>query len=263
MTDQSRPDPTRSGATGSSASGPTHSTSGSAQSGNPPPAAPDDRRGNSGDRRDEAMDRRDDGSETAVAQPVTENPTDVRERRLDEERALEARRREEFGGLNLGADFFGWLVAVAVTLLLTGIIGAILTGVNSSVSITQDAAERSAGTIGIASAILLLVVLMIGYYFGGYVAGRMSRFDGGRQGLGVWLIGLVVTALVVVIGLIFGNEYDVFRRVDLPSLPIPTDTATIGGLITLAAVVLGTLLAAMVGGKAGQRYHRKVDRVVV
>lgn len=236
MTDQSRPDPARPGSTGP---GGTQPTTGS-------PAGP-----SSG------------SSRTRAGRPVDEDPSAVREHRLDEERALEARRREEFGGLNLGADFFGWLVAIAVTVLLTGIIGAILAGVNSSVSITQDDAERSAGTIGIATAILLLVVLMIGYYFGGYVAGRMSRFDGGRQGLGVWLIGLVVTAIVVVVGLIFGNEYDVFRRIDLPSLPVPTDAATVGGLITLAAVVLGTLLAAMVGGKAGQRYHRKVDRVVV
>ncbi|MEJ7690695.1 MAG: hypothetical protein WKF76_09855 [Nocardioidaceae bacterium] len=47
----------------------------------------------------------------------------------------------------------------------------------------------------------------------------------------------------------------------MPSIPIPTDTATWGGIITLAAVLLGTLLAAVVGGKVGQRYHTKVDRV--
>ncbi len=33
-----------------------------------------------------------------------------------------------------------------------------------------------------------------------------------------------------------------------------------GGLITLIVVVLDTLLAAILGGKAGERYHRKVDR---
>ena len=30
-------------------------------------------------------------------------------------------------------------------------------------------------------------------YGGGYVAGRMARFDGGRQGFRVWLLGLLVT----------------------------------------------------------------------
>jgi hypothetical protein len=35
---------------------------------------------------------------------------------------------------------------------------------------------------------------------------------------------------------------------------------TTGALITLGLVVLGTLIAAIAGGKVGQRYHRKVDR---
>ena len=38
---------------------------------------------------------------------------------------------EKFGGMNLGAGFFGWLVAIAMTILLIGIVGAILTAVGS------------------------------------------------------------------------------------------------------------------------------------
>ncbi|MEJ7744149.1 MAG: hypothetical protein WKF73_17350 [Nocardioidaceae bacterium] len=176
-------------------------------------------------------------------------------------RSNEEERREQFGGFNLGADFFGWLVAVAMTVLLAGIVGAIAAAVGSTVEINRSEAERQAGTFGVATAITLLVVLMLAYYAGGYVAGRMSRFDGGRQGVGVWLFGLVVTLLVLGVGAVFGSEYNIFDRVNLPSMPIPTDTATWGGIITLAAVLLGTLLAAFLGGKMGQRYHSKVDRV--
>lgn len=183
------------------------------------------------------------------------------ERESESARLTEAKRREEFGGFNVGADFFGWLVAVAMTILLAGIVGAIAAAVGSSLEVSRTDAERQAGSFGLATAIALLVVLMLAYYAGGYVAGRMSRFDGGRQGLGVWLIGLVVTLLVVGIGLLFGNEYNVFDRVNLPSMPIPTDTATQGGIITLAAIIFGTLLAAFVGGKVGQRYHSKIDRI--
>ncbi len=182
--------------------------------------------------------------------------------RTDErEDRLEAARRDEFGGVNWGAAFFGWLVAIALSILLTGIFGAIAAGIGSSTSVTQTQAERSAGTIATATAIALLVILMIGYFAGGYVAGRMSRFDGGRQGAAVWVVGLIITIIVVVIGLIFGDQYDIFARVDLPSLPIPTDQATAGGLITLAAVILTTLLTAYLGGKAGQHYHAKIDRI--
>jgi len=167
---------------------------------------------------------------------------------------------ERYGGFTFAAAFYGWLVAVALAVLLAGIVGAGATGAGYTLSITQSEAEQQAGTIGLASAIALLVIMLIAYFAGGYVAGRMSRFDGGRQGLGVWLLGLLVTILVAVLGAVFGTQYDIFQRVNLPSLPIPTNTLTVGGVITLVAVVIGTLMAAMVGGKAGQRYHTKIDR---
>ena len=169
--------------------------------------------------------------------------------------------KDKFGGLNWGASFFGWLVAIAMTILLTSIIGAIVTAVGSTQNVTQTQAERQAGTIGITAGIVLLVVLALAYYTGGYVAGRMSRFDGGKQGLGVWIIGLVVTLLVIGLGAVFGNEYNLFDRVNLPRLPISTDQLSWGGIITAVAVLVLTLLAAMLGGKVGHRYHDKVDRV--
>jgi hypothetical protein len=43
-------------------------------------------------------------------------------------------------------------------------------------------------------------------------------------------------------------------------VPLADDTLTAGGVILAAAVVLGTLLAALAGGKLGLRYHHKVDR---
>ena len=170
-------------------------------------------------------------------------------------------RREEFGGFNVGADFFGWLVAVALTVLFTSIVGAVAAAVGQSLNVDRTDAQRDANSFGLATAIALLVILMLAYYAGGYVAGRMSRFDGGRQGVGVWLIGLLITLIAVGLGVLFGNQYNILDRVDLPSIPIPDNTLTSGGLITLAAVLVGTLLAAFAGGKVGQRYHTKIDRV--
>lgn len=168
--------------------------------------------------------------------------------------------RDRFGGTNAGAAFFGWLVAVAMAILLSGVVGAVAAAVGSSVSLTQNEAESEAGTIGLVAAAILAVVLLVAYYTGGYVAGRMSRFDGARQGLAVWLVGLLVTALAVGIGLLFGREYNILDRVSLPNIPIPTEQLSTGGIITAVVVVLGTLLAAMAGGKVGHRYHDKVDR---
>jgi heme/copper-type cytochrome/quinol oxidase subunit 1 len=119
--------------------------------------------------------------------------------------------------------------------------------------------DEQAGTIGIVSGALLLVVLAIAYYNGGYVAGRLARFDGGRQGFGVWLIGVLVTLAVAAIAALAGSQYDVLDRVDLPSVPLTDETLTAGGLIAIGAAVLVTLIASVIGGKAGQRYHRRID----
>lgn len=167
--------------------------------------------------------------------------------------------RELYGGMNGGADVFGWLVALSVSALLTGVIGAVVAAVNQQANVTQTEAEQQAGTIGLVAAAVLVLVAAIGYYCGGYVAGRMSRFDGARQGLGVWLIGLVVMVVAVGLGALFGREYNVLDRVALPDLPIATDAASLGGIVTALVLLVVTLLAALAGGAVGSRYHRKVD----
>jgi hypothetical protein len=171
--------------------------------------------------------------------------------------------RDRFGGANLGAAFFGWLVAVGMTALLTGLLAVVATAVGYNSGITQSEAERAAGTVTLVTAIVLLAVLLIAYYSGGYVAGRMSRFDGARQGLMVWVIGLLVTLLAAALGWIAGDQYNLLDRVEVPRIPIPTDEITWGGIITAIAVVIGTLLAAMFGGTVGRRYHSRVDRAAL
>ena len=172
----------------------------------------------------------------------------------------EAAAREKFGGANLGAGFFGWLVAVGMAALLTGVLAVVATVLGYSDTITLSDAQRAAGTISLVTALVLLAVLLVAYYSGGYVAGRMSRFDGGRQGLVVWLIGLVETVAAAAVGIVAGDQNDVLSPVDVPRIPFPTDQVTTAGLVTVLVVVLGTLLAAMAGGKVGRRYHSRVDR---
>lgn len=167
---------------------------------------------------------------------------------------------EEHGGFKLGAAFFGWLVAVALTVLLAGILSAAATAVGASLNLTEAEVQREANTIGVVTGIALLIVLMIGYFAGGYVAGRMARFDGGRQGLGVWIIGLIVTIAVVVVGAAFGSEYNIFERVNVPSMPVSMNTLTVGGIVGILIILAATVLAAILGGKAGERYHNKIDR---
>ena len=187
-----------------------------------------------------------------------------RERRLPPTRhsrgEVRERQREEFGGVNWGSAFFGWLVAIGVGVILT----ALLSAAGAAIGLTEVSAgeaRSNAETIGIAGGALLIGVALIAYYAGGYVAGRMSRFDGARQGTGVWAWSLIVAVVLAVTGAIAGSEYNVFSQLDLPRIPIDEGSLTAGGAIALAAILVGSLLAAIVGGKAGERYHRRIDRL--
>jgi hypothetical protein len=171
-----------------------------------------------------------------------------------------ARQRDEFGGMNWGASFFGWLVAVGVAALLTSLLVAAGAAVGLTVTEAESQATTNTEEIGLGGGIALVVVLMIAYYAGGYVAGRMSRFDGARQGVGTWLIGLIVTIGLALAAVILGDEYNLLEQLNLPALAVGDETLATGGIIALAAIVLGSLLAAMFGGKVGERYHKRVDR---
>jgi len=175
-------------------------------------------------------------------------------------RDVRARQRAEYGGLNWGAAFFGWLVAVGMAAILLGLLSAAGTAFGLT-EVSDAEAEANAETIGLVGGILLVAVLAIAYFFGGYVSGRMSRFDGGRQGFGTWAIGVAVTLVLAVAGAIFGAEYNVLDALGLPNIPIDSGTLTAGAAVALAAVLVLSLLTAMAGGKAGERYHRKIDRV--
>lgn len=174
----------------------------------------------------------------------------------------EPAQRRVYGGFNFGAAFFGWLVSTGVAVIIT----ALLTAAGSAIAFTtiKEATPaniaHSAATVGLVSGILLVVTLAVSYFAGGYVAGRMSRFDGARQGFGMWVIGVVITLILGGIGALFGAKYNVLQQVNLPHIPISQGTFTTGGLIAFIVTIAVTLGAAIVGGKVGERYHRKVDQ---
>jgi hypothetical protein len=172
-----------------------------------------------------------------------------------------AAQRAVFGGIKWGAAFFGWLSANGLAVLLIALLSAtgVALGLARGVNSADEAAEQ-VETLGIGGGIAILVVLFLAYLAGGYVAGRMARFDGARQGVAVWLVGLLVVLVLAAAGAILGAQYNVLQQLNLPRIPIDEGTATTAGIITLVAILLVTLLGALIGGKVGERYHRKVDR---
>jgi hypothetical protein len=130
--------------------------------------------------------------------------------------------------------------------------------VDQAVQESQDA-TATAQTVGLVGAITLLVVLLVAYYCGGYVAGRMARFNGARQGLAVWVWGIVMALIVAAVAAIAGAQYDVFAQLNLPRLPVNEGEVTAVGAISIGAALLAALLGAVLGGLAGMRFHRRVD----
>jgi hypothetical protein len=219
------------------------------------------------DRREGVVDRDGDGVDDRNEGDSREDRRarrDEREGRRAVVRDHVERQRDSYGGFQFGAAFFGWLSANGLTVLLLAIASAagVALGLTKGVS-TDEAANSATDTLGLAGAIVLLVIIAIGYFAGGYVAGRMARFDGARQGVAVWIIGVLVTVALAVAGAVFGSEYNVLSQLNLPRIPVDEGDAANAGIIALVAVLLVTLFAAIAGGKVGERYHRKVDRAGV
>jgi MFS family permease len=76
----------------------------------------------------------------------------------------------------------------------------------------------------------------------------------------VWVWTVVIGAALAIAAIIGGSDYDVFARLNLPNVAVGDQTLTTGGAITLAAACVVTLVFAALGGKVGDRFHRRVDR---
>lgn len=180
-------------------------------------------------------------------------------------REVVARQKEEHGGVKVGSAFFGFLTAVGVGVLLTALITAAGTAVglasNAKPEAVASAASKSVETVSIVGGIVLLVILFVAYFCGGYVASRMARFNGMKQGAAVWVWALVVAILIAALGAIAGDKYNILAQLNsFPRIPVSEGTLTTGGIVAAVAAVLVTLVGAILGGLAGMRFHRKVDR---
>lgn len=182
------------------------------------------------------------------------------------EEALE-REQERFGGFKWGSAFFGWLTATGTAVLLTALLGAVGAGLGLGVTEgdVEDAAQEigaNAQTVTIIGAIALAVLLFIAYYCGGYVAGRMARFSGAKQGLAVWIWAIVIAIVVAIIAAVAGSQFNVLGQLNsFPRIPVDEGSLTATGIVTAIVVALVSLGGAILGGIGGMRYHRRVDRV--
>lgn len=181
---------------------------------------------------------------------------------FDRESVL-ARERDGFGGMKFGAAFFGWLAATGLAVIVIAILAGAGVAFGLANQNAVDSASSDTGTaktVGLVGAIILLVVLLVAYYCGGYVAGRMARFNGAQQGIAVWIWAIVTTLIVALVGWIAGSKFNIFAQLNLPRIPVDEGTVTAAGWIAVGAALVAALVGAVLGGKAGTHYHRKIDR---
>lgn len=231
------------------------------------------------DRRDTTPTRRTDPAVDDRNEPLRRDSADPASRPVAHDRTedvppagavaprdVAARERERFGGMKFGSALFGWLAAVGFVAVLSAFIAAIGGALGYvSVQAVDDASEAAADNplaLTIIGAVAIGLVLFVGYFIGGYVAGRMARFSGLMQGLGVWLWAIIFAVVVAILAAVGGAQWNLLSAIDgFPRIPVTADAATVTGILTALSAAIITLAGALLGGLAGMRYHRKVDRV--
>lgn len=171
-----------------------------------------------------------------------------------------ARAHDRFGGFDIPAQLTGMLVAIALTLLLGGIAGAIIGNIAYQTGLRGNLEEISIGSL-----ITGLVVLFVSFLLGGWAAARIARYDGGRNGLmtAVWF--LILTALLAGLGIWLGAEYNVVGRVSLPNwfdAWFSNDDVTTGAVISGIGAIIVALLGGFLGGLWGEQFHRRADETI-
>ena len=173
--------------------------------------------------------------------------------------------RDEFSGMKFGAGLLGWFAATGFGVVLFAIFAAVVGGIVASQadgSSRQQYLDDNATTGAITVAIAVGVIVFLGYFVGGYTASRMARFSGFKQGLAVFLWGVIISVVLTIVGLVAGAQgaggpMGGFGGAnDVTLLGSPALDAVVAVLVLLVLAFGGAVL----GGLAGQRYHRRIDR---
>jgi membrane protease YdiL (CAAX protease family) len=211
---------------------------------------------------EQARDVRDDGARRGDAEPPAHRePTAPPPTGLSARQEVVQREKAEFGGMKFGSAFFGWLAATGMAVLLTALVAGAGAAVGLGAQPSDAEVADAAPTIGIVGAIAVLAILLIAYYCGGYVAGRMARFSGAKQGVAVWLWAVVTAIIAAIVGAVAGAQWNVLAQLDsFPRLPFGEGEVTTVGIITAVGTLVVSLLGAVLGGISGMRFHRRVDR---
>ena len=164
----------------------------------------------------------------------------------------EARRR--FGGIDVPATLAGTIAALGTAALL----GSLLSGAGR---LGYQRGIEGVDELPVGGLVAGLITLGLAFLLGGWVAGRMARYDGGRNGIltAVWFV--LLAALVSALGAWIDEKYDVFPDLHLPQW-FSSDATTNEALLTGLLAIVVMLLGAWFGGRLGEGYHRRADALI-
>jgi hypothetical protein len=165
--------------------------------------------------------------------------------------------RERFGGLDIPAGIVGAVTALASAAILAGLVTAVIGTIGSPDNLTRNAEELPTWSLfaGVA-------VLFVAYLIGGWVAGRMARYDGARNGFATGIWTLLIVGLLAAIGAWIDVEYNGLFHIERPQW-LAWDALTWESLVGAGAAILAIFVGGTIGGMWGERFHRRVDRTVV
>jgi len=171
--------------------------------------------------------------------------------------------RERYGKADLVASILGMFAAVGTLVFLGALFAAGTATIELQTNLlNQDGTLDEVETVG---AIAAMVVLFVSFLVGGIAAGRMSRYDGGMNGMGTALWFLLLVTIFAALGAWVGEEYNAFALADLPNWvsQVDVENVTTTAIVMSIMSVVVLLLGGYLGGRIGDSYNRKVDEALL
>lgn len=183
-----------------------------------------------------------------AADPLSTRPAFVEPVRSESTYVTTAPAIPEPPSFSLGATFLGWAVASFFTGVFL-VLAALAFGLVGADAASDDVVTRGeAENVGLGFLVAAGIAVLLGYFLGGYAAGRIALVNGAAHGAGVvaWSVLAGLLALAAGWWLVDSGQVQV-SGVDTQEL------TTLG----LAAAVVSFILAlagSMLGGRLGARY---------
>jgi hypothetical protein len=208
-------------------------------------------------------------NETRVIRSAQQHPDTVRDARpyprgyFEAVEEREDRLRDMYGGVDWLASFLGFVFTVVLASIFSAIAGLVLV----PFGFPPELLEGQLGASVLTGLAVLGVLIFLTYFFGGYVAGRLARFDGGRNGAMVLAWTFIVALILALVAVVFSGFLpsgmaEVVRNLAQGTASTVGNLAGAGtaGIVVAVAALLLALLGGFFGGRLGGRYHTEIDR---